>query len=155
MGAPYIYDISHLRVNNLTLILLTWRKWWAPNSASKKQMGFNSGFKELNRMDCIQFSVAPQVSSVCVQHTNIWACCRNGFSLYRVYLKCLDNLQEWIPHTKTRNTVHIRPQTFNFEGTTRTFALPRSFSFLSVVRQLQLKIKNTSPTHFWFPINHS
>jgi hypothetical protein len=27
MGAPYIYDISHLRVNDLTLILLTWRKW--------------------------------------------------------------------------------------------------------------------------------
>jgi len=23
----YIYDISRLRVNNLTLILLTWRKW--------------------------------------------------------------------------------------------------------------------------------
>jgi len=23
MGAPYIHDISHLRVNNLTLILLT------------------------------------------------------------------------------------------------------------------------------------
>jgi len=22
-------------VNNLTLILLTWRKWWAPNNASK------------------------------------------------------------------------------------------------------------------------
>src|SRR5215475_7966807 len=27
MGAPYICDISRLRVNNLTLILLTWRKW--------------------------------------------------------------------------------------------------------------------------------
>ena len=26
MGAPYIYAISRLRVNNLTLILLTWRK---------------------------------------------------------------------------------------------------------------------------------
>ena len=26
MGAPYIYDISSLKVNNLTLILLTWRK---------------------------------------------------------------------------------------------------------------------------------
>ena len=26
MGAPYIYDISRLRVNDLTLILLTWRK---------------------------------------------------------------------------------------------------------------------------------
>ena len=35
MGAPYIYDISRLRVNNLTLILLMWRKWWAPNNASK------------------------------------------------------------------------------------------------------------------------
>jgi len=31
MGAPYIYiyiyDISSLKVNNVTLILLTWRKW--------------------------------------------------------------------------------------------------------------------------------
>jgi len=26
MGAPYIYDISSLKVNNLTLILLTWKK---------------------------------------------------------------------------------------------------------------------------------
>ena len=41
----YIYDISSLRVNDLTLILLTWRKWWTPNNASKWQMGFNSGFK--------------------------------------------------------------------------------------------------------------
>jgi hypothetical protein len=30
----YIYDIRSLRVNDLTLILLTWRKWWA-NNASK------------------------------------------------------------------------------------------------------------------------
>ena len=35
MGAPYIYDINRLRVNNLTLTLLTWRKWWARNKASK------------------------------------------------------------------------------------------------------------------------
>ena len=41
------YDISSLRVNYLTLILLTWRKWWAPNNASKQQMGFNSAFKGL------------------------------------------------------------------------------------------------------------
>ena len=46
MGAPYIYDISSLRVNDLTLILLTWRKWWT-NNASKWQMGFNSMFKGL------------------------------------------------------------------------------------------------------------
>jgi len=47
MGAPYIYDISSLRVNDLTFILLTWRKWWAPNNGSRQQMGFNSGFKVL------------------------------------------------------------------------------------------------------------
>ena len=34
IGAPYIYDISSLMVNDLTLILLTWRKWWV-NNASK------------------------------------------------------------------------------------------------------------------------
>jgi len=29
----------------LTLILLTWRIWWALNNASSWQMGFNSAFK--------------------------------------------------------------------------------------------------------------
>jgi len=53
MGAPYIYDISSLRVNDLTLILLTRRKWWAPNNASEWQMGFNSAFKGLNPL--VQF----------------------------------------------------------------------------------------------------
>jgi len=43
----YIYDISSLSVNDLTLILLTWRKWWTPNNATKWQMGFNSAFKVL------------------------------------------------------------------------------------------------------------
>jgi len=32
----------------LTLILLTWRIWWARNNASKWQIGFNSAFKGLN-----------------------------------------------------------------------------------------------------------
>jgi len=31
----------------LTLILLMWRIWWAPNNASKWQMGFNLAFKGL------------------------------------------------------------------------------------------------------------
>ena len=44
----HIYDISSVRVNDLTLILLTWRKCWAPNNTSKQQMGFNSAFKGLN-----------------------------------------------------------------------------------------------------------
>ena len=58
IGAPciyiyiYIYDISSLRINDLTLILLTWRKWWAPDNASKLQMGFNSAFKGLIFNNC-------------------------------------------------------------------------------------------------------
>ena len=32
----------------LTLILLTWRIWWAANNASRWQMGFNSAHKGLN-----------------------------------------------------------------------------------------------------------
>jgi hypothetical protein len=31
----------------LTLILLMWRIWWAPNSASRWQMGLNSAFEGL------------------------------------------------------------------------------------------------------------
>jgi len=27
IGAPYIYDVCSLMVNDLNLILLTWRKW--------------------------------------------------------------------------------------------------------------------------------
>ena len=30
----YIYDIRSLKVNDLTLILLTWRKWWANNASN-------------------------------------------------------------------------------------------------------------------------
>ena len=50
----YIYDISSLRVNDLTLILLTWRKWCSPNNASKWQMGFNSGFKGLKHCKLVK-----------------------------------------------------------------------------------------------------
>jgi hypothetical protein len=36
----------------LTLNPLTWRIWWAPNNASRWQMGFNSVFKGLTRIVC-------------------------------------------------------------------------------------------------------
>jgi hypothetical protein len=42
-GALYIW------VNDLILILLTWREWRAPNNASIQQMGFNSAFKGLSQ----------------------------------------------------------------------------------------------------------
>ena len=36
----------------LTLYLLTWRIWWAPNNASKGQVGLNSAFKGLILKTC-------------------------------------------------------------------------------------------------------
>ena len=42
---PHVHLLEILQV--LTLILLTWRIWWAPNNASKWQMGFNLVFKGL------------------------------------------------------------------------------------------------------------
>jgi hypothetical protein len=38
---------------DLTLTLLTSTKWWAPASASKWQMGFNSAFKGLRRLNVV------------------------------------------------------------------------------------------------------
>jgi len=45
------WDTKFSQQWKLTLTLLTWRIWWAPNNASKWQMGFNSAFKGL-RMWC-------------------------------------------------------------------------------------------------------
>jgi len=46
----YLFFFIALRLpsNILTLILLTWRIWWAPNNADKWQMGFNPLNSELN-----------------------------------------------------------------------------------------------------------
>jgi hypothetical protein len=46
----------------LTLILLRWRIWWAPNNASKLQLEFNSAFKGLNNF------------IVCLHNLNYPAC---------------------------------------------------------------------------------
>ena len=67
----YIYDISNLRVNDLTLILLTWRKWWA-NNASKEQMGFNSVFKGLMVNNRWYANKKPETVKFCVLHTYVW-----------------------------------------------------------------------------------
>jgi hypothetical protein len=45
---PYFYMAWHSDfLEEVHLILLMWRIWWAPNNASKWQMGFNSAFKGL------------------------------------------------------------------------------------------------------------
>ena len=65
----------------LTLNLLTWRIWWAPNNASSWQMGFNSAFKVLNPIcHLLALSVAHHIFHV------------NGFRV------------KWHTHTETRVT---------------------------------------------------
>ena len=61
---------SSLRVNDLTLILLTWRKWWAPNNASKQQMGFNSAFKGL----ILAVAVLPAVCALLYSLLHCFSC---------------------------------------------------------------------------------
>ena len=68
----YIYDISTLRVKDLTFFLLTWRKWLAPNNASRQQMGFNSGFKGLMsgedfyRIEPAKYVLMPTILVKCI-----------------------------------------------------------------------------------------
>ena len=43
--------LSYIRkLLKLTLILITWRIWWAPNVASRWKMGFNTEFKGLRML---------------------------------------------------------------------------------------------------------
>jgi len=55
----------------LTLILLTWRIWWAHNNASRWQMGFNLAFKRLRRKNA--YNTLVTYSSYRTQHVMI--CC--------------------------------------------------------------------------------
>jgi len=45
----FIYEVSFWG-GVLTLTLLMWRIWWAPNNASTWQMGFNLAFKGLTKL---------------------------------------------------------------------------------------------------------
>ena len=49
----YYQSACHNIPWDLTLYLLTWRIWWAPNNARTGQMGYNSAFKGLNLLPLI------------------------------------------------------------------------------------------------------
>ena len=48
LGRLRVWILEYCDYHTLTLILLTWRIWWAPHNASRRQMGFNLAFKGLN-----------------------------------------------------------------------------------------------------------
>jgi hypothetical protein len=72
----YILHI-HFYFIQVTLILLTWRIWWAPNNATKWQMGFNCVFKWL-RVTCHKNGC----------HSGRWecSCTKHVFETVNVYL---------------------------------------------------------------------
>jgi hypothetical protein len=53
-----LYRHSACQSNRIKLILLTWNIGWAPNNASKWQMGFNLAFKGLTRLHWMYFKVS-------------------------------------------------------------------------------------------------
>ena len=54
----------------LNLILLTWKIWWAPNNASRWQMGINSAFNALR--NCLtELYRAPNRQALCAPY-NLW-----------------------------------------------------------------------------------
>ena len=107
--------------NNLhfTLVtLITWRKRWAPNNASKQQMGFNSAFKVLNRILSIclvstlrSWLVSQESINRCgavVDSSNVikftsWSTCNNCSnvstvywpSLRRTYMRYVFSITQW------------------------------------------------------------
>ena len=50
LGKISIYGYSRV----LTIILLTWKIWWAPNNSSSWQMGFKSAFKGLRKLQLLR-----------------------------------------------------------------------------------------------------
>jgi len=50
---------------DLTLILLTWRIWWAPNNASIWQMGFNSVLEGLIHITVYILVVLKETEQIC------------------------------------------------------------------------------------------
>jgi len=69
-------------IDLLTLNPLTWRIWWAPNNASKWQMGFNSAFKGLNQLYMFRATNSPIFRSM--------------FWLYiQLLVQCTDIAEGW------------------------------------------------------------
>ena len=75
----------------LTLILLTWIIWWAPNNANKWQMWFNSAFRGLKSVTCSIMLSFITIFTHCMYFPTLplWFCFCTGnshfvFSCYKV-----------------------------------------------------------------------
>jgi len=96
-GTKYCDVTDTSDIMSLTLILLTWRIWRAPNNACRWQMGFNSAFKGL-----IYNIMTNNCSNK--KNQNFYFCSNFSWSSDRFSPKIIDNLY--------RCTVHF-VETFN------------------------------------------
>ena len=109
MTLPYMLQLF------LTLILLTWRIWWAPNNGSKWQMGFNLVFKGL-----IFFGTWFEVLKVGRIHNVLWI--RTPYGLVHGY-ECLEGaIWVWV-FTSCHKMEEVRPD-HNFSTHKSYYTVP-------------------------------
>jgi len=79
---------NHTCFSALTHILLMWRIWWAPNNASRWQVGFNSAFKELTsvcKLCTVNQRMTPkQIARMCQSsliYVSLWECRRSEIEI--------------------------------------------------------------------------
>jgi len=83
---------NKMQLCRLTLILLTWRKWWAPNNASKWQMGFNSAFKELIYYSLSAVHVSGDVFAHHQEHLTVFTASGN---IHQCRCRLVSRQQRW------------------------------------------------------------
>ena len=87
-------DVTLAVYTKLALNLLMWRIWWAPNNASKWQMGFNSAFKGLKvQISNVQKVVISEVSLPDFQDNMLLTVFTDFF--FRCFEKCTRWLSHW------------------------------------------------------------
>jgi hypothetical protein len=90
-----------LLFNHLSLILLTWRIWWAPNNASRWQMGFNSEFKMLKNFDTLGKKTCKPTEWV--GWVVLCSCVQDGVNIYHWHIAQRDGSYQKKTFTLSEN----------------------------------------------------
>ena len=99
----------------LTLSLLMWKIWWAPNNASRLQVGFNSAFKGLSETNFgpVKYKGSLRNVHFLRQKQNLWLCVILNVGtvlpvsfvhyMYSIWLAMNGDQEEW----RTQNVIQI------------------------------------------------
>ena len=93
---PMYGSLGVKRLTSLTLILPTWRIWWAPKNVNKWQMGFSLAFKGLMHKFNNNFITCPYMfRALCAHHLEV------KIVLYSIWYHHKET-GEWSKVTKTQ-----------------------------------------------------